>query len=150
MCIFLPSISGSKTEQIIGYTHFFAPKQEKTEETMDYTYSFLQCKEAKPQKRYLMQIPFFNLKKQNGGNHWLYRLKEGISVSHALLGFEYLNWRKECVSTGVSSVFLPQIEKRNMYNSWCPEFWFLKLRAESCITNGFLPFPSLDWRKEFA
>ena len=70
---------------------FFALKEEKTEETMDYTYSFLQCKEAKPRKRCLMQILFFKLKKQNGGNHWLYRLKEGISVSHALLGFEYLN-----------------------------------------------------------
>ena len=31
---------------------------------MDYTYSFLQCKEAKPRERCLMQISFFNLKEK--------------------------------------------------------------------------------------
>ena len=48
LCIFLPSIQGNKTKQIIGYIDFFARNQEKAEETMDYTYCFLQRKETKP------------------------------------------------------------------------------------------------------
>ena len=35
------------------------------------------------------------------------RLKEGIWVTHGRFGFESLNWRKECVYAGVSSILLP-------------------------------------------
>ena len=50
----------------------FAPQEEKTEESLEHTFSCLQCKKAKPRKWCLVQIPFFNLKKQKGRNHWLY------------------------------------------------------------------------------
>ena len=59
------------------------------------------------------------------------RLKEVIWVTHDLFGFESLNWRKERMYARVSSVLLPEIEKRNMCNLWFSQFWFLSAGVSS-------------------
>ena len=61
---FLQSKEAKRSKSLILLV--FAFKEEKTEENMDYTYFFLECREAKPRKRCLLHIPFFNLKKQKG------------------------------------------------------------------------------------
>ena len=68
---------------------FFWIQGFKTEETICYPKPFLESKETKPKKQWNLQIPFlsktieprnqwvvhfpsFNLRKQNGANHWLF------------------------------------------------------------------------------
>ena len=59
------------------------------------------------------------------------RLKEVMWVTHDLFGFESLNWRKERMYARVSSVLLPEIDKRNMCNLWLYQFWFLSAGSSS-------------------
>ena len=114
---------------------------------MDYTYSFLQCKEAKPRERYLMQISFFNLKKEkeeplviqdsarnlrkkNPGNAGSLVSKEIKPKKQWIVYFPSFNLREQNGANHSLFIFFA-LQKEKERKQWITDIRFFSIRKQN-------------------